>query len=176
MRRVVRLTAPNLLTLSRFLFAPVVFLLILLNHDYLAFAFYTAGALTDALDGYLARKLRKKSKVGGFLDAFADRVFAVVVVAALIIAHKLTSFAEILFVFWLVGEAIVGILLTRKIHKFYLSEVHRNSIRIAAVFTFSTIGAIIINLPLPYLNILIVLALTTGAYAFVDYLKFIFKR
>ena len=41
---------------------------------YLAMLAFTVAVITDALDGYLARKLNQQSKLGSFLDPVADKI------------------------------------------------------------------------------------------------------
>ena len=68
---------PNLLSISR---VPVVFLIVYLmvrnteTTNCWAFGLFVASALTDWLDGYLARKLNQITDLGKFLDALADKV------------------------------------------------------------------------------------------------------
>lgn len=68
---------PNLLTMGRIAVIPVV-LWLLDNgtpHDCLMAAFvYSAAAVTDLLDGYLARRMNIVSVLGKFLDPLADKL------------------------------------------------------------------------------------------------------
>lgn len=68
------LTIPNLLTASRLFLAPFVAWR-LWEHDVEgAFWLFLAAAVTDLLDGYLARLLRQQSAFGAMLDPVADKV------------------------------------------------------------------------------------------------------
>jgi len=71
------------LTMLRLLLLPVFLWLILTDahaHDpghragWLALAIFTLMALTDKLDGYLARRLHQTSKLGTILDPVADKL------------------------------------------------------------------------------------------------------
>ena len=67
-------TLPNLLTLIRLLLAPVVAWR-LLEHDVEgAFWLFVIAAITDLLDGNLARWLNQRSVLGAWLDPIADKV------------------------------------------------------------------------------------------------------
>ncbi len=67
-------TLPNLLTASRLLLAPVVAWR-LLSHDVEgAFWLFVIAAITDLLDGNLARWLNQRSVLGAWLDPIADKV------------------------------------------------------------------------------------------------------
>ena len=165
---------PNLITLSRFVFGILVFLAIVTYHNYLAFTLYTIGALTDALDGYMARKNKETTNIGSFLDALADRFFISIVVIALIIARDLTMPLKILFLIWIITESIFAFIITRKIHKFYLYAVHRNSIRMTAVFVFIAIGWVIIEWP--YLKFFVYIIILLSILTIADYLLWILGR
>jgi CDP-diacylglycerol--glycerol-3-phosphate 3-phosphatidyltransferase len=77
-------TIPNQITLFRILLIPVfiiVFYLPVSWHYFGAFAVFWFAAISDALDGYLARKLNQSSAFGAFIDPVADKLM---VAAALI--------------------------------------------------------------------------------------------
>lgn len=71
------LNIPNLLTMGRVIMIPL--FLWFLNQDtprscFWAALIYTVAAITDALDGFLARKLGVVSVLGKFLDPLADKL------------------------------------------------------------------------------------------------------
>ena len=77
-------TIPNQITLFRILLIPVfiiVFYLPVSWNYFGAFAVFWFAAISDALDGYLARKLNQSSPFGAFIDPVADKLM---VAAALI--------------------------------------------------------------------------------------------
>ncbi len=66
---------PNSLTSLRILLIPF-FIFFLMNRRFEeAFAVFAAGSVTDALDGFLARRLHQTTKVGKILDPVADKLF-----------------------------------------------------------------------------------------------------
>ena len=65
---------PNLLTLSRVLLLPVFISCFLAGYYRAAALAFAAAALSDFLDGYLARRLRVESELGAFLDPVADKL------------------------------------------------------------------------------------------------------
>jgi len=87
---VIVLNIPNLVTLSRIILIPLIIGLYYLPYDYLsdhgknvaATAVFILAAITDWLDGYLARRLNQMSAFGEFLDPVADKL---IVAGALII-------------------------------------------------------------------------------------------
>ena len=78
---------PNILTLLRLLAAPGVVLMFLYFTrpwaDWFALVLFVTAALTDFLDGYLARAWKQETKFGAMMDPIADK--AMVVIALLVI-------------------------------------------------------------------------------------------
>jgi len=77
---------PTLLTLIRLLSIPVFSIIYYLPFDWahaVAAVIFVLAALTDWLDGYLARTLKQQTRLGAFLDPVADKLlvaFALVLV------------------------------------------------------------------------------------------------
>jgi len=80
-------TIPNILTVLRLLAAPGVAIMFLYFTrpwaDWFALVLFVTAALTDWVDGYLARAWKQESKFGAMLDPIADK--AMVVIALLVI-------------------------------------------------------------------------------------------
>ena len=78
---------PNQLTLLRILLIPVFVLVFYLPFSWnnlFACAIFVLAAVTDVLDGYLARKLNQTSLLGAFLDPVADKLMVAVVLVLLV--------------------------------------------------------------------------------------------
>jgi len=65
---------PNLLSAARLLAAPYIFWLLWTKQFDTALVWFALAGITDALDGYLARKLHVESPTGAYLDPIADKV------------------------------------------------------------------------------------------------------
>tara|TARA_B110000467_G_C18171202_1_gene395267 strand:+ start:183 stop:764 length:582 start_codon:yes stop_codon:yes gene_type:complete len=81
-------TIPNQITLFRIVLIPIfliIFYLPLSWSHFGAFAVFWLAAVSDILDGYLARKLNQSSAFGAFIDPVADKLM--VVVALVMIAQ-----------------------------------------------------------------------------------------
>lgn len=80
-------TIPNQITLFRIILIPVFILVFYLpvswNH-FGAFAVFWFAAISDALDGYLARRLNQSSAFGAFIDPVADKLMVVCALVMLI--------------------------------------------------------------------------------------------
>ncbi|GJM09638.1 MAG: CDP-diacylglycerol--glycerol-3-phosphate 3-phosphatidyltransferase [Lysobacteraceae bacterium] len=84
------LTVPTLLTFFRILLIPVlvaVFYLDFRGANLVAAAIFGLAAITDALDGYLARRLGQISRFGEFLDPVADKLMVAVTLVILVQRH-----------------------------------------------------------------------------------------
>lgn len=68
-------TIPNLLTFSRLLAAPVMVYALSHKQWVLSALLFVAAAVSDTLDGYLARKFNEPTILGTYLDPLADKVF-----------------------------------------------------------------------------------------------------
>jgi len=76
-------TLANGLTALRLVLAPV-FLVLFLRGDHLrALAAFASAAMTDVLDGLVARALRQRSRLGALLDPVADKLLGACALVAL---------------------------------------------------------------------------------------------
>lgn len=74
---------PNILTASRIIFTPIIIMLGYFNKMNIVIILVTVAAITDFLDGRLARKWNIVSVFGAKLDAVADKIFAIGLIACL---------------------------------------------------------------------------------------------
>lgn len=106
--------APNALTLLRLALIPlfvVVYYLPYRGVNVVAAGIFIVAALTDWLDGYLARRLEQQSPFGAFLDPVVDKLMVVAALVMLAADPKILSqvldarlFAVVVFV--IVGREI----------------------------------------------------------------------
>ena len=98
---------PNTLTWFRIACIPLVVLVYYLPFPWgqpAAAWIFGAAAITDGLDGYLARKLNQMSRFGAFLDPVADKV--IVAVALLLVTHTDTRVVVLLVSAIIIGREI----------------------------------------------------------------------
>jgi CDP-diacylglycerol--glycerol-3-phosphate 3-phosphatidyltransferase len=72
------LTIPNLLTLLRILAVPVFAIAVWYEHLAFACVLFALAAITDMLDGFVARRFNQSSALGAFLDPMADKLLMAV--------------------------------------------------------------------------------------------------
>jgi len=80
---------PNLLTVARIVAVPLVVMLFYWSHPWsnpLAAIVFIIAAITDSLDGYLARRMGITTPLGEFLDPVADKLM-VATALVLLVGH-----------------------------------------------------------------------------------------
>ncbi|WP_371372267.1 CDP-diacylglycerol--glycerol-3-phosphate 3-phosphatidyltransferase [Thalassotalea aquiviva] len=92
-------TLPNQITLFRIILIPV-FVLVYYFHDlmpedysknwanFAAFVIFWFASISDALDGYLARKLQQSSAFGAFIDPIADKLMVTIALVLIVIEYQ----------------------------------------------------------------------------------------
>ncbi len=78
-------TLANLVSVVRLMAIPVFLVLVIRDQLVPAFILLVAAVLTDFVDGLIARSMNQITKLGQFLDPFADRLFIAATVIALAI-------------------------------------------------------------------------------------------
>jgi cardiolipin synthase len=101
------LNIPNLLTWTRILLIPLVvgvyyLPLTAVEQNFIATTAFLVAAVTDWIDGWLARKLNQTSAFGAFLDPVADKLM---VAAALVVLVRLDR-ADVILAFIIIGREI----------------------------------------------------------------------
>ena len=79
---------PNLITLARILCVPMVVWAITSGQMLIAFLLFLVAGVSDAVDGYLAKRFNMASELGAYLDPLADKALIVSIYVALGIARR----------------------------------------------------------------------------------------
>jgi CDP-diacylglycerol--glycerol-3-phosphate 3-phosphatidyltransferase/cardiolipin synthase len=101
-----RFNLPNALTWMRIVMIPLFVgvyyfpptWLTLPQQNLVATVIFTAAALTDLLDGYLARKLPPVSAFGAFLDPVADKLMVAAALIVLVDLHRLYAVIAVIII------------------------------------------------------------------------------
>ncbi|MDR0424274.1 MAG: CDP-diacylglycerol--glycerol-3-phosphate 3-phosphatidyltransferase [Clostridiales Family XIII bacterium] len=75
---------PNQLTMLRIALVPVFIVVLMSGHYYSSAAIFAAASITDALDGYIARKYDLISNFGKLMDPLADKLLVVSALVCLV--------------------------------------------------------------------------------------------
>jgi len=113
------LSIPNLITLGRILLVPVVVWAISSGAMWIAFVLFLAAGVSDAVDGFLAKRFGMTTELGAYLDPLADKALIVSIYVTLGISNVIPHWLVILVVSrdimivggvmlsWLVGSPIM---------------------------------------------------------------------
>ncbi len=74
---------PNILTIIRFILIPFIFISVITGHFLTALIIFTISAITDILDGYIARKYNYITDIGKLIDPLADKLTQIALLLAL---------------------------------------------------------------------------------------------
>lgn len=89
------MSIPNFITLGRIILVPVVFWLLLNGETKLAFFTFVAAGVSDAVDGFLAKRFDWATELGAYLDPLADKLLIVCIFVALGVRGELPSWLVI---------------------------------------------------------------------------------
>lgn len=89
---------PNALTLVRLLSVPLTVWLVMTGQYMAAFWVFAASGLSDAVDGYLARRLNQRTELGAYLDALADKALLTALYVTLAMLHYIPLWLAIAIV------------------------------------------------------------------------------
>jgi cardiolipin synthase len=109
----------NLVTLARLLAVPLVVWLILTGDLVATFWVFVAASMSDAVDGYIAKRFDQRSELGALLDPIADKTLIVSLFVTLGIAGHLPNWLVIMVVFrdlLIIGGFLLAAALTQPIN------------------------------------------------------------
>jgi CDP-diacylglycerol--glycerol-3-phosphate 3-phosphatidyltransferase len=92
---------PNMVSIGRVLLVPIIVALIVERTDtaaYLAAAAFVVGALSDGLDGWLARRHEMRTSTGAWLDPLSDKLLVAVPMIALALIRGFPPWAAAVIV------------------------------------------------------------------------------
>jgi cardiolipin synthase len=92
------LSIPNLITLARILLVPVMVWAIAAGEMRIAFLLFLAAGISDAIDGFLAKRFGMATALGAYLDPLADKAMIVSIYIALGIQEAIPRWLVILVV------------------------------------------------------------------------------
>ena len=95
------LNAPNVLTMLRIVAVPVVVVALLdetPEGDVIAAAVFALAALTDGLDGYIARRRREITTFGKLMDPLADKLLITAALVSLVSLDRLAAWVAMVII------------------------------------------------------------------------------
>lgn len=112
------MSIPNFITIARILLVPVLVWAIGSDQMLIAFILFLIAGVSDAVDGFLAKRFGMASELGAFLDPLADKVLLVSIYVALGIAEAMPRWLVILVVsrdILIIGGVMVSWIVDRPI-------------------------------------------------------------
>ncbi len=155
-----KLNIPNVLTLLRIFAIPLFALAFLWDHhlsNLVAFLIFSLAAVTDWLDGYLARKWGQTSAFGAFLDPVADKLMVATALVLLVFRDAGENM-------WLslAAAVIIGREITISALREWMAEVgQRATIKVSIIGKYKTIAQMVALLLMIYHQPLLFLPLYT---------------
>jgi cardiolipin synthase len=160
---------PNLISLARLVLAPLSVEMIVERRWKEALAIFLVAGLSDALDGWIARRFDLRSELGAYLDAIADKALLACNYVTLAAIGQIPLFLVLLVVtrdLMIVGAVILCWLMRRpmSISPHILSKAN-TAAQIA--FVVLLLGARALDLPTPWFDagVWLVAALTLASLA-----------
>jgi CDP-diacylglycerol--glycerol-3-phosphate 3-phosphatidyltransferase len=167
---------PNVLTLLRILAVPVIVVALLgetPNGDALAAGVFALAAITDGLDGYIARRRQDITTFGKLMDPLADKLLIVAALVSLVSLNRLAAWVAMVIIareLAVTGLRAVAVEQGVVISASWLGKV-KTTLQVAAVF------ALIIWNPSPWpVDVLVYVALAATVISGLDYFFGLRKR
>ncbi|HRJ69771.1 MAG TPA: CDP-alcohol phosphatidyltransferase family protein [Beijerinckiaceae bacterium] len=157
----------NWLTLLRLCLVPLVVLSIIQHWWQIAFLAFAVAGVSDAVDGYVARRFNQVSELGALLDPIADKALLVSIYVTLAIAGAIPAWLTILVVsrdMMIVGAVIVSWILGNpvEIRPIYVSKANTVAQIVFAGFMLFA-SAFTLNLQVLYWPLIAAVCVLTSA-------------
>lgn len=165
-------TIPNLLTMLRIVLLPfIIWSYTSLHNTKLAILLLAISALSDVLDGAIARKFNMVSDLGKALDPVADKLTQVCLVLCLAFTHPLMWYLLAMCVVRETVMLILGLITMKRINGVFSAKWYG---KLSTVMLYATGLALLIfnNMPSWLSTCLIVLCMFCVTLALVLYIRF----
>ncbi|MGU3497061.1 CDP-alcohol phosphatidyltransferase family protein [Xanthobacteraceae bacterium A53D] len=107
---------PNVITLGRLIIVPVVIWAIISDEPQLAFGLFLLAGISDAVDGFIARRFHMRTELGAYLDPLADKALLVSIYVTLAVVGDIPRWVAIAVVsrdIMIVGAVLLSTLLAK---------------------------------------------------------------
>lgn len=141
------LLVPNVLSAAR---VPLAVAFPFVVHEPpLALAVLGVAAVTDVVDGWLARRWHQDTPMGALVDGLADKLFAASLLGTLIAARMISPVYALLLATRELGELplVLRMLMNRRARKVELDRKANIFGKVATVLEFATVIAVLVHAP-----------------------------
>jgi cardiolipin synthase len=166
------LTIPNFITIARLIGVPLIVWLMIADRFLEATVLFVLAGLSDAADGFIAKRFNAASDLGAYLDPIADKALLVSVFVTLGLKGALPAWLIILVVsrdLFIIGGMLLAYVLSNpmEVHPLWVSKANTVAQIMLIAFVLGERLGIVGFLPLIWVTILGVAILTiasAGAY------------
>ena len=147
---------PNLITLGRLLLVPVIISLLLDGRHVLVFTLFLVAGVSDAVDGFVAKRYNSATALGAYLDPLADKALLVSIFVALGILNHLPVWLVILVVsrdILIIGAVVLSFLIGHPVVIAPLRISKANTFLQITLASYVLAFLTFPNLDIPYLDI-----------------------
>ena len=92
------MTIPNIITIGRLIIVPIVIVMIMQQRWTAAFVLFVVAGISDAVDGFIARRFDMRSEFGAYIDPIADKALLVSIYVTLAIVGAIPGWLAIIVV------------------------------------------------------------------------------
>lgn len=156
---------PNILSLIRIISVPIflffVFASFCPGHLYIAFGLFVVGAITDFLDGYIARKYNFVSNIGKFIDPIADKILLLAGLLSILYIQFMYGW---IFPNWFIYTTILSIfiILARDYMVDAIRQISSIKGRVIAADKFGKLKTLVQDISVPMLLLYFALIINSG--------------
>ena len=92
------MTIPNIITIGRLIIVPLLIVMIGQGRWMVAFLLFLIAGISDAVDGFIARRFDMRSELGAYIDPLADKALLISIYVSLAVADVLPGWLAIIVV------------------------------------------------------------------------------
>lgn len=168
---------PNLITMFRLFLIPV-FLVVfhsnMVNNIIYGGLIFILAGISDVLDGYIARKYNQSTKLGTFLDPFADKLMSFAVLISFTIKGLIPIWVIVPIILKEVLMITAGLTMYfRKDRRVIPSNLYG---KLGTVLLYISILSIVFRFPPSLIRLLLIATLFMNVVAFYNYLKIYLRK
>ncbi len=139
------MSIPNLITLIRLIIVPLIISMILEDRYGTAFWLFIAAGLSDAVDGFIAKRFDSATKLGAYLDPIADKALLMSIFITLGYMGHIDTWLVITVVsrdLLIIGAVVLSYLIDHplKISPLYVSKANTTAQMLLAALVLADLG------------------------------------
>ena len=157
---------PNILSIIRIVLVPIFLLFVLLDsiscNLYIALIIFCVAALTDFLDGMIARKYNLITNIGKFLDPIADKILMLSGILSILYIQFSTNILPLEFVY--ITFISIFIIIARDYMVDVIRQISSSMGHVIPADKFGKLKTVVQDIAVPMLLLFYALALNSGFY------------